>query len=293
MTHVPPPLDPNRDPGDAWVEAPTGERYWGRFGAAGLLAVDDERGVLMQHRALWSHHGGTWGIPGGALHEGERAIQGALREAGEEAGVPADAVRPYATIVLDRGVWIYTTVLARVTRSFTPVAGDAESLDLSWVPIPEVAQLTLHPAFASAWPVLSTLVAARPVLIVDGANVVGSVPDGWWHHRRLAAADLVTRLAALARTGISGRDLSLPGSRWFLDTTVVLEGKARGVAPEGSVSVIDADGSGDDSIVALAAEFVRTGATVTVVTSDTSLARRVGEEGATVRGSGWLLSLMD
>ncbi|WP_084622592.1 NUDIX domain-containing protein [Demequina oxidasica] len=155
MTDAPPPQDPNRDPGEAWVEAATGERFWGRFGAAGLLAVDDERGVLMQHRALWSHHGGTWGIPGGALHEGESALAGALREAGEEAGVPVDAVLPFAAIVLDRQVWTYTTVLARVTLPFTPVAGDAESLTLAWVPIDDVESLPLHPAFAASWPQLT------------------------------------------------------------------------------------------------------------------------------------------
>lgn len=152
MSDVPPPLDPRRDPGDAWVYGPNGVRYWGRFGAAGLLAVDVDRGVLLQHRALWSHHGGTWGIPGGALHLGESAQVGALREAREEAGVPADAVIPFATTVLDREVWRYTTVLARVIRPFESVAGDAESLALEWVAVDEVASRNLHPSFASAWP---------------------------------------------------------------------------------------------------------------------------------------------
>ena len=39
--------------------------------------------------------------------------------------------------------------------------------------------------------------AARTVLIVDAANVVGSVPDGWWRDRRGAAERLRDRLAAL------------------------------------------------------------------------------------------------
>ena len=77
-----------RDPGDAWVVAPSGERYWGAFGAAGLLALDEHRGVLLQHRVSWSHYGDTWALPGGARHEGESAGDGALREAAEEAGVP-------------------------------------------------------------------------------------------------------------------------------------------------------------------------------------------------------------
>ena len=71
-----------RDPGDAWVVAPTGEKYWGRFGAAGLLALDPERGVLLQHRVSWSHFGNTWALPGGARHEGESARDGALRRPG-------------------------------------------------------------------------------------------------------------------------------------------------------------------------------------------------------------------
>ena len=54
MTIVPPdPGEPRRphgprDPGDAWVVTGDGTRYWGRFGAAGLLAVDPLRGVLLQ-----------------------------------------------------------------------------------------------------------------------------------------------------------------------------------------------------------------------------------------------------
>ena len=84
-----------RNPGDAWVVAEDGGRYWGHFGAAGLLAHDPARGILLQHRVSWSDHGGTWGIPGGARHEGEGAIDAAIRESNEEAAVPLDAVLPH------------------------------------------------------------------------------------------------------------------------------------------------------------------------------------------------------
>lgn len=147
--------------GDAWVEGPNGERFWGRFGAAGLLAHDLRRGVLLQHRADWSHFGGTWGLPGGARHEGETAVQGALREAAEEAAVPADAVEVLFTSVLDLGFWSYTTVVAQVVRAFEPHMADVESIELRWVPVPQVADLPLHPGFGAAWPELRSRLAAR------------------------------------------------------------------------------------------------------------------------------------
>jgi 8-oxo-dGTP diphosphatase len=140
--------------GDAWVEGPDGDRYWGRFGAAGLLVVSPDFEVLLQHRAAWSHFGGTWGVPGGARHEGESAVAAAVREAGEEAGVPADALDVRFTTVLDLGYWSYTTVVADATERFTPVVSDPESIALRWVAVAEVDELPLHPRFAESWPVL-------------------------------------------------------------------------------------------------------------------------------------------
>lgn len=156
-----------RNPGDAWVTAADGLRYWGRFGAAGLLAHDPTRGILLQHRVSWSDHGGTWGIPGGARHEGEDAVTGAIRESGEEAGVPEDAVLPRYGHVLDRGGWTYTTVVAVVARPFEARITDPESHALEWVPVERVTDYPLHPAFADSWPLL------RP-LLEDGAEAAAA-----------------------------------------------------------------------------------------------------------------------
>ena len=142
-----------RDPGDAWVEGERG-KFWGRFGAAGLLVSDAGRGVLLQHRAVWSHHGGTWGLPGGALHQGEDAVAGALREANEEAGVPAEKVSLLFTSVYDVGYWTYTTVVVETLAPFEPVVSDPESLALEWVPLDRVDALELHPGFGASWPAL-------------------------------------------------------------------------------------------------------------------------------------------
>lgn len=281
-----------RDPGDAWVVAESGERYWGRFGAAGLLAYDPARGILLQHRVAWSHFGGTWGLPGGALHEGESAIVGAIREAQEEAGVPDGAVRPRFTSVLDLGIWSYTTVVADVRVPFDPVISDPESVALEWVPIDQVAELPLHPGFGASWSALRALLEVWPVVVVDAANVVGSVPDGWWKDRAGAARRLRARLEGLT---VPAADLELEGSVWFPEVSMVVEGQARGIDSDSSVvSVIRADAAGDDAIVAEVERLVAAKHTVIAVTSDRGLRERVEHAGAErVRSAGWLRDLID
>ncbi|MCU1634939.1 MAG: hydrolase [Cryobacterium sp.] len=140
--------------GDAWVHGPDGRKFWGRFGAAGLLVHEPELGVLLQHRALWSHFGDTWGLPGGARHEHESAVAAAMREADEEAGVPAELLQVQFTSVLDLGFWSYTTVVAEAMEPFQPVIGDPESITVRWVPVAAVETYPLHPGFALSWPEL-------------------------------------------------------------------------------------------------------------------------------------------
>jgi hypothetical protein len=113
------------------------------------------------------------------------------------------------------------------------------------------------------------------LLIVDGANVVGSVPDGWWRDRRGAAVRLRDRLAGLADYGLPGR----PGP---LEIVLVLEGAARGVESVPGVRVEDAPGSGDDRIVELASASPDRARLV--VTADRGLRDRVTAVGAEVVG---------
>ncbi|WP_231916093.1 NUDIX domain-containing protein [Microbacterium karelineae] len=291
MTSTPPPQRGPRNPGDAWVEAPNGAKYWGRFGAAGLLALDATRGVLLQHRVGWSHFGGTWGLPGGALHDDETAIAGALREAQEEAGVPDGSVAPRFTHVFDAGVWHYTTLVADVADPFEPVISDPESLELAWVPVGEVDSFELHPGFGAAWPGIRASLPDRPALLIDAANVVGSVPDGWWKDRVGAATRLRDRLAGLAVEGLTAGAIGRPMDRWFPAVTMVVEGQARAVA-DGSVHIVRAAGSGDDELVARADAMVRSGVAPIAVTSDRALQGRLEEVGASVRSSGWILDLL-
>jgi hypothetical protein len=119
-----------------------------------------------------------------------------------------------------------------------------------------------------------------PLLIVDSANVVGSIPDGWWRDPVGAAERLRDCLAPVAATGLSAVTEELTGP---LDVVMVVEGAARGVESSDGVRVVAASGSGDDTIVELVRPTV--GARVcAVVTADRGLRERVSEFGAYVLG---------
>ncbi|WP_309232736.1 NUDIX hydrolase [Actinotalea sp. JY-7885] len=142
------------------MQCACGRRHWGTHGAAGLLLHRSAGGrtqVVLQHRALWSDHGGTWALPGGALAPGETPEQGAVREAAEEAGIDPAALEIHDAVVLDHGPWRYTTVVARATGPHDVRPTDAESLEVAWVDVDAVADRPLLPAFAGAWPGLRAL----------------------------------------------------------------------------------------------------------------------------------------
>lgn len=116
------------------------------------------------------------------------------------------------------------------------------------------------------------------VLIVDGANVVGSRPDGWWRDRAGAAGRLHQAVAAA--------DLG------YDEVVLVLEGQGRQGQPageQGAVRTVHAEGSGDDAIVEEVRARGADGADVVVVTADRALRERVAEAGGSAVGPGWLL----
>ncbi len=162
-------LERVRGDGDGWVVSDTGNPYWGRFGAAGLLLraprQDGTPAVLLQHRAPWSHQGGTWGLPGGALDSHESPEEAAVREAHEEAGLPGRFVSVRATVVtaVASGTdWTYTTVVADAPEQLQTVP-NFESAEMRWVGENEVDALPLHPGFAASWQRLRTAPEILPL----------------------------------------------------------------------------------------------------------------------------------
>lgn len=156
-----------RKPGDGWVECGCGARHWGLNGAAGLFLIrrapaGEPAAVALQHRALWSHHGGTWAVPGGAIMDGESAQDAALRESFEEAGVLPNTVRVIGQHVLTHPHWSYTTIVAQqvVDQELSPT--DNESLEISWVAIADLG--------SPEYPLLDAFEAALPSLLEIAQN---------------------------------------------------------------------------------------------------------------------------
>jgi hypothetical protein len=115
-----------------------------------------------------------------------------------------------------------------------------------------------------------------PLLVVDGANVVGSKPDGWWRDRAGAATRLRDKLVPLNTAGLP----DLPGP---IEVVLVVEGRAKDIPPTDGVRVERAPASGDDTIVDVVAA-AGPGRRVVVVTADRGLRERVAALGAEVRG---------
>ncbi len=114
--------------------------------------------------------------------------------------------------------------------------------------------------------------------IVDGMNVIGSRPDGWWRDRRGAMERLVCELEALDG-----------------EVTVVFDGNPFEIDSD-RVDVAFASRSGpnaaDDDIATRVADDPNP-SSLTVVTSDRDLGRRVGASGANVEGAGTFRRRLD
>ena len=119
---------------------------------------------------------------------------------------------------------------------------------------------------------------AASILVVDGNNVIGAVPDGWWRDRPAAVRRLLARLQCLGEPATLVLDVAQPD------------------LPEGDhdgITVRYATRRGRDALDDLIREIVHDAADATVVTADRALRRDVEAAGATVLGSGAFLAMLD
>jgi predicted RNA-binding protein with PIN domain len=117
--------------------------------------------------------------------------------------------------------------------------------------------------------------------IVDGNNVFGSRPDGWWNDRAAATARFAQRVAEWCRTHDD-------------DVTLVFDGPLASTVADiagGNLAIVEAPRRGrnaaDDVIARLAAEHLdeQPHVELGVVTSDKGLRERL-DRAVTVIGSG-------
>lgn len=122
-------------------------------------------------------------------------------------------------------------------------------------------------------------------LVVDGMNVIGSKPDGWWRDRDGAARRLCDALRALVSPDtdvtlvLDGRPIrQMPEGRQASGVTVLYAGPGRDAADHRLVAFVEALPDPDAAHV---------------VTSDRALVARVTRLGASVEGAAALRRRLD
>jgi predicted RNA-binding protein with PIN domain len=111
--------------------------------------------------------------------------------------------------------------------------------------------------------------------LVDGMNVIGARPDGWWRDRRGAMRSLTELLDDFAEESADEVAVVFDGRRFEIQPRAIEVAFAAGPGPNAA-----------DRVIAERVEADPDPGTITVVTSDHALAERVRAAGASVAGAG-------
>jgi len=134
--------------GERWTVCALDHVHWGANGGAGLLLRYGPAGAkpsyLLAQRSRWVDHGGTWGIPGGAIRDGESPETAARREVVEEVG----QLPPYRLCGVEvqdcGGGWRFHILTADVDEEFEAYCGQ-ETDTTGWFTLEAMRSLPLHP----------------------------------------------------------------------------------------------------------------------------------------------------
>jgi 8-oxo-dGTP diphosphatase len=146
-------------PGERWTICALDHVHWGANGGAGLLlryrSADSEPRYLLALRSRWVDEPATWGIPGGAIRDGESPEDAARRETFEEIG----RLPPYrlaAEEVQDcGGGWLFHIFLADVDAMFDAYSV-RETDATGWFTSTQMRELPLHPGLRRSLDELGT-----------------------------------------------------------------------------------------------------------------------------------------
>jgi len=135
-------------PAERWISCDLDHVHWGANGGAGLLLryapENAEPTYLLAQRSRWVDEGGRWGIPGGAIRDGESPEMAARRETVEELGtLPSYRVTGIESQDCGGG-WIFHTITADVEDRFDAFCGQ-ETDATGWFTREEIRSLPLHP----------------------------------------------------------------------------------------------------------------------------------------------------
>jgi len=134
-------------PGERWTICALDHVHWGANGGAGLLlryrSPDSEPRYLLALRSRWVDEPATWGIPGGAIRDGEAPEEAARRETVEEIG-HLPAYRVVAEDVQDcGGGWLFHVFLADVEAMFDAYSV-RETDATGWFTPRQMRELPIH-----------------------------------------------------------------------------------------------------------------------------------------------------
>jgi nicotinic acid mononucleotide adenylyltransferase/predicted RNA-binding protein with PIN domain len=252
----------------------------------------DRLDLAISHAALGKEHGGHSPVAEriGAIERASRTRPW-LHARATDARLIADIARGYDVVVMGADKW--TQVLdpawygsevrardAAIARLPRVLVVPRPGFDTDGAEVLTIDDELAHVSSTRAREGAHDLIApeARRRVIVDGNNVIGSRPDGWWRDREGASRRLVAELQA--RAARSGERIA-----------VVLDGRPLAGLPEGvheGVLVAYARRAGrdaaDDRIIDEVARD-RDPASLTVVTSDRALSGRARALGAHVEGA--------
>lgn len=117
---------------------------WGNAGS-GLLFTTGDR-ILLLERSDSVEEPGTWGLPGGAIPEGEGGLRDALKSAEAEAAEELGKFPKYRLIneyVYEEPDFTFTNFIGAVEEEFTPTL-NWENTDHAWVSEDELNSYDLH-----------------------------------------------------------------------------------------------------------------------------------------------------